>query len=64
MRLLVGLQCIEEFSGEERSKTLWAEVVHQIVALPHDQAREEKLAVVAGMGKCYRFLPLAYVRVC
>jgi len=43
-------QCVDEFSGEERSKVLWTEVVHQIAQLPHDQVREEKLAVLAGIS--------------
>lgn len=43
-------QCVEEYSGEERSKILWTEIVKELFALPHDQPREEKLAVLAGMS--------------
>jgi hypothetical protein len=42
---------VDEFSGEERSKVLWTEVVLQIAQLPHDQVREEKLAVLAGISE-------------
>lgn len=53
-------QCVEEYSGEERSKILWTEIVKELFALPHDQPREEKLAVLAGMSTSSPSSPFAF----
>lgn len=49
-------QCVEEYGDEERSKPLWTEVIQMLSSMPHDQPREEKLAIVAGICE-----PLLYV---